>query len=735
MFQVRHIIATLSGGITLTLSGSQLGVNYQLYNGGVPSGAVKAGTGGGLNWPGLLTGSYTVRAANPVTLCQNTMNGSVTVAENPDVVINSVTPIAPSCFSSTDGVISIAASGGTGALSYSINNGATFQSSPVFGSLAPGNYDIVVKDIRGCTKTTTQLLTAPTPVTITSFTPINSITCFGASDGSVRVSVSGGTPGYTYQWYYDSGLTNPLAGMNSDEATGLAAGTYWVKITDFNGCWISGNTSIGQPAVLNGVVTPTMVTCNSANDGIITITAPTGGTGAYQYRVNGGAWQVSGTFAGLAPDTYVVEIRDAGNPACIRTLNSGMVITQPAPLNAAIASTNITCFGANNGTITISSPVGGYGTYDYNIGLGWQPTGSFTNVIPGTYVVSIRDRAHPLCVKVFSPNTVLTEPAVLSATVTNTNVTCFGANNGTITFSSPAGGYGTYSYSINGGALWQVSPGFTGLATGTYNIRIRDAVNTTCIIALPAVVITQPAVLNAAVASTNVSCYGSSDGTITISGPTGGSLSYEYSINGGANWFASGNFTGVAPGFYNVQIRDAVNTACVKTLNGSLQVTQPQVLSASVSKTNVNCFGVSNGTITVTSPSGGYGTYDYSIGGAWQASGSFTGLAPATYVVSIRDRAYPACVIILNGGVVISGPDILAASVATTDVTCFGANDGTISITTPSGGSGTYQYNIGGASWVGSGMFTNLADGTYTCKHKRCSQYRMYHSPGLLYNR
>ena len=404
---------------------------------------------------------------------------------------------------------------------------------------------------------------------------------------------------------------------------------------------LNNSLQVTQPAVLNGVVTPTMVTCNSANDGIITITSPTGGTGAYQYRVNGGAWQVSGTFPGLAPDTYVVEIRDAGNPACIRTLNSGMVITEPAPLNAAVASTNITCFGANNGTITISSPAGGYGTYEYSIGGSWQATGSFTGLIPGTYVVSIRDKAHPLCVKVFSPDTDITEPDVLSATVSSTNVTCFGANNGTITISSPAGGYGTYSYSINGGTSWQPSPVFTNLAPSTYNIRIRDAVNQLCIVALnPPVVITQPDVLSATVASTNVSCYGLTDGTITITAPLGGSLAYDYSINGGADWQATGIFTNVAPGFYNVQIRDKAAVTCVKTLNGSLQVTQPQVLSASVSKTNVNCFGVSNGTITVTSPSGGYGTYDYSIGGAWNTTGIFTGLAPATYVVSIRDRAY-----------------------------------------------------------------------------------------------
>ena len=168
----------------------------------------------------LTTGTYTVKAANAVTLCDNDMNGSVTIAENPDVIINSVTPIEPSCFSSNDGVIIINASGGTGTLLYSINNGATYQSLNTFGSLPNGTYNIVVKDSRGCTKTTVQVLTQPTALSITSITITNSIACFGGTNGSAKVIVAGGTPGYTYQWYSGPGFTTPI-GQVTDEATGL----------------------------------------------------------------------------------------------------------------------------------------------------------------------------------------------------------------------------------------------------------------------------------------------------------------------------------------------------------------------------------------------------------------------------------------------------------------------------------------------------------------------------------
>jgi hypothetical protein len=90
-----------------------------------------------------------------------------------------------------------------------------------------------------------------------------------------------------------------------------------------------------------------------------------------------------------------------------------------------------------------------------------------------------------------------------------------------------------------------------------------------------------PVILNADVASTNVTWFGANDGTITITNPTGGYGTYEYSIDGGANWQSSGSFTGLAPGFYNVQIRDAANTGCMIVLNAALEITEPAAISIS----------------------------------------------------------------------------------------------------------------------------------------------------------
>ena len=170
------------------------------------------------------------------------------------------------------------------------------------------------------------------------------------------------------------------------------------------------------------------------------------------------------------------------------------------------------------------------------------------------------------------------------------------------------------------------------------------------------------------------------------------------------HWQGSGNFANLAPGSYNVRIRDAANTGCFMILDPAVVITEPVVLSATVSRTNVTCFGSTDGTITISAPAGGHGTYEYSIngGGSWQPSGNYTALAPGTYNVQIRDAAFTGCFKVLNAALVISQPAVLQANVASTNVTCNSAADGTINITAPLGGAGTYEYSIdGGTLWQG----------------------------------
>src|SRR5207248_835535 len=120
----------------------------------------------------------------------------------------------------------------------------------------------------------------------------------------------------------------------------------------------------------------------------ISVSSPGGGYGTYEFSIGSG-WQSSGSFTGLSPNTYTVKIRDAAHTGCVVTLGT-VTITEPAALNASVGSSNVTCNGANDGTISVSSPGGGYGTYEFSIGSGWQSSGSFTGLSPNTYTVKIR---------------------------------------------------------------------------------------------------------------------------------------------------------------------------------------------------------------------------------------------------------------------------------------------------------------------------------------------------------
>ncbi|WP_172594388.1 HYR domain-containing protein [Mariniphaga sediminis] len=397
------------------------------------------------------------------------------------------------------------------------------------------------------------------------------VTCNGGNDGTADLTISNITGTLTITWSASNGGSGYVQG--NEDQTGLTAGDYSVDITDDSGTETI-NFTLSEPLVLSANVTSTDISCNGANDGTITVSSPSGGYGTYEYRLNSGTWQSSGSFSGLSPNSYSVQIRDAANPGCTVTLGTEN-ITQPAILNATVSSTNISCNGANDGTITVSAPSGGYGTYEYRLNSGtWQSSGSFSGLSPNSYSVQIRDAANPGCTVILGTENI-TQPAVLNATVSSTNISCNGANDGTITVSSPSGGYGTYEYRLNSGT-WQSSGSFSGLSPNSYSVQIRDAANPGCTVTLGTENITQPAVLNATVSSTNISCNGATDGTIIVSSPSGGYGTYEYRLNSGT-WQSSGSFSGLSPNSYSVQIRDAANPGCSETLTTE-NITQPDAL-------------------------------------------------------------------------------------------------------------------------------------------------------------
>ncbi len=549
---------------------------------------------------GLSAGSYTVTITD-ANSCQTTRNFTIT---QPAAFAITTAQTNVSCNGGTNASASVVVTGGTGPYSYSWSpSGGTAATAT---GLSAGSYTVTITDANSCQ--TTRNFTITQPIALAATAAQTNIACNGASNGSATINVTGGTGTYTYVW-------SPSGGT-AKTATGLSAGTYTVTATDANGCTITRNFTISQP--LNALAaTPssqTNISCNGGSNGTATVSV-SGGTAPYSY-----AWSPSGgtaaTASGLTAGTYTVTVTDAN--LCQAT--QSFTITQPIALAATTAQTNIACNGASNGSATINVS-GGTAPYTYV----WSPSGgtakTATGLSAGAYTVTVTDANGCTITRNFTISQPLN--ALAATPGSQTNISCNGGSNGTATV-SVSGGTAPYSYawSPSGGTAATAS----GLTAGTYTVTVTDA---NLCQATQSFTITQPIALAATTAQTNIACNGASNGSATIN-VSGGTAPYTYvwSPSGGTAKTA----TGLSAGTYTVTATDA--NGCTITRN--FTITQPVILAATVSKTDVSSAGGSNGTATV-SVTGGTGSYTYSWSPSGGTAATATGLVAGNYTVTVTD--------------------------------------------------------------------------------------------------
>lgn len=317
--------------------------------------------------------------------------GSTPTPPNPCsgvTVTVSGTTTNPSAPGGTNGSISVTATGGSG-FTYSINGGA-FQSSGTFSGLGAGSYTIVAKNSSGCTGSSSFTLTASNPctgITITVNGTVTNPSAPGASNGSIAATASGST-GFTFSI---NGGTFQASGTFSN----LAAGNYLITAKDANGCTGSANFVLTAPNPCSGITitvngTVTHPSAAGASNGSIVATA-TGSTG-FNYSLNGGAFQPSGTFNNLTAGSYTITARDLN--ACTGSAN--FTLTDPNPCSGVTITVN-TATTANtpcqppSGMITVT-PSGGTAPYTYRLNSGtFQSSNVFSNLNAGVYSVTARD--------------------------------------------------------------------------------------------------------------------------------------------------------------------------------------------------------------------------------------------------------------------------------------------------------------------------------------------------------
>ncbi len=646
-----------TGSIDLTVTGGTGAYTYS-WTGGVTT----------QDRSGLVAGTYTVTVTD-ANACTKTL--SVTITQ-PAALVLTETHVPVACNGQSNGSIDLTVTGGTGAYTYSWTGGATTQDR---SGLAAGTYTVTVTDANACTKTLSATITQPTAISVSSV-DIN-VPCRGDATGGFNITVSGGTPGYTYDWS-NNGAQNP--DTDPEDLMNVVAGIYTVTITDANGCQGFFGDTVKQPATLLTLSTSQVnVQCQGGSTGSIDLTV-TGGGSPYTYSWTGGA--TTQDRSGLAAGTYTVTVTDANN--CVKTISA--TITEPAT-GIALTETHvdILCNGGSNGSIDLTV-TGGVSPYTYSW-TGGATTQDRSGLTVGTYTVTVTDAN--ACTKTLSVT--INQPTALLLTETHVNVLCNGGSTGSIDL-TVSGGTGAYTYSWTGGATTQDR---SGLVAGAYTVTVTDA--NACTKTL-SVTITEPTALVLTETHVNVLCNGASTGSIdlTVSGGTG---AYTYSWTGGAT---TQDRSGLAAGTYTVTVTDA--NACTKTL--SVTITEPATgIALTETHVNVLCNGSSTGSIDLT-VSGGVSPYTYSwTGGATTQDRS--GLSAGTYTVTVTDAN--TCTKTLS--VTITEPAAIVLTETHVNVLCNGNSTGSIDLTV-SGGISPYTY-----SWTGGATTqdrSGLVAGTYT---------------------
>lgn len=263
---------------------------------------------------GLGSGTYVVTVTD-INGCTDT--ASITITEPPQLNINITNIDSTLCWYSCDGLASINVSGGTPNYLYSWNTNPS-QTTNTANNLCPGNYNIVVTDINGCTSISSVLIEAPQQQSsLISATPI---LCYGDCNATATINPSGGTPGYTFLW--GNGQTTQIA-------TGLCAGNYNVTIYDTNGCTNTNWIVINQPSQLFvGISASQLILCNGQFTNINA--NPVGGIPGYSYSWSpGGQTSSSITVSPTSTTNYVVFVTDVNG--CTITANINIIVN-PLPI-------------------------------------------------------------------------------------------------------------------------------------------------------------------------------------------------------------------------------------------------------------------------------------------------------------------------------------------------------------------------------------------------------------------
>ncbi|MCB9319115.1 MAG: T9SS type A sorting domain-containing protein [Lewinellaceae bacterium] len=643
------------GTINLTVSGGTAPYRYHWSNGATTE-----------DLTGVSAGSYSVTVTD-ASDCSASDNAMINSSEP---MVLTLTPSPASCADNQDGSIDLQVQGGKSPYKFAWSNGATTEDLEGLGA---GTYSVTVTDVNGCTANDEAKVSEPNPLQLYAGTedPL----CHNDENGSIDLTVSGGTTPYSYQW---------SNGATTEDLNNLSAGSYSVTVTDKNGCNATKALNIAAPETLTITVDHVNANCDAAN-GEATA-QPQGGTSPYTYLWSNGA--TTADIGSLGSGNYSVTVTDAHG--C--TADADVFINGYSNLAASATATDASCPGSDDGSIVLtvtgnSSAV----TYKWSNG---STTEDLTGVPAGTYTVTVTDAFG--CTAEAGGS--IKNKTSIQVSAIPTGIDCNGSANGSIML-IVQGGVSPYTYLWNTGAT---TKNISGLVAGNYTVTVTDLNGCS---SEASTRIDEPKPLEVSLTGSDLSCFDDHDGSIQAT-VLGGTTPFHFLWSNGAT---TQNISGLKGGLYSVTVTDA--NGC--TAQAEKNLTRPDSLYVNLDHVDANC-DASNGQATAI-PGGGIAPYTF----AWsdgQTTQSITSLPTGNYSVTVTDSK--GCLV--TGNVFINGKSDIAATAKAKDATCAGVDDGSVDLTvTGSTSALTFKWSNGATtedlSNVAAGNYSVTVTDAYGC--------------------
>ena len=616
------------------------------------------------------------------------------------IEITSVDVIHESCFNANDGEIIVNVANTTGEVFFDI--GFSPQSSNVFTNLVCGPYPVMVYDMAGSVSEDVEVNCASE---VTAWVDPYPAT-FGNCDGMAYVYASGGTPPYTYTFSESPDMSFPIQSGPQPDIYGLCGYfTYYVTVTDANGCGAPGNGSGSGGTNPDWVIsfdiwemTPIITNVNilqNSCEGMCNGQAfveVQGGTPPYTItNPNGGMdipFNESITLTDMCPGVHTLSIYDG-----FGQYETVIITIEETIITPNVTATNESSLNACDGTIT-SNPTGGEAPYNYVWNTCPESTSTWNgsdinNLCSGNYQVTITDANG--CATTSNCVTVGTFGCEISSTATVIEETCPGLCLGTVEITVPTGAppfilsYDGNDYPFTSNYI------LNNLCDGQHQYSIRDDLG--CITSGIFEILEIP--LNIIPTASDESSPGSCDGTLSVDlMEIGGQNPYTI------NWFECGTSTvvgntadvdNVCPGIYEVYVMDdrgctAYSQACV-TVGGEICNLSAEIALYHAPCTENSC----SGEVDIT-PVNGTGPFLLSFEGnefPFTYNYILSNLCDGFHDYQITDAN--GCVFVNNFEVMLM--DVMIADPVATDETVPGACDGTVSVDPVSiGGEPPYMY-------------------------------------------